>query len=75
LFCDAGNPKNALNVVELGRARALADLIATQYSAEQRISVDSKSSTGVENVTKKESKRTCLFISYSDQKVFQFRKN
>ena len=70
LFCDAGNPKDALNVVELGRARALADLMATQYSAEKRISADPKSSTGVENVMNKEINCTCLYISYSDQRVF-----
>jgi len=29
LFCDAGDPEDALNVAELGRARALADLMAT----------------------------------------------
>ena len=70
LFCDAGNPKDALNVAELGRARALADLMATQYSAEERISADPKSWTGVENVMKEESNCTCLYISYSEQRVF-----
>ena len=70
MFCDAGNPKDALNVAELGRARALADLMATQYSAEKRISADPKSSTGVENVMKKESNSTCLYISYSYRRVF-----
>ena len=70
LFCDAGNPRDALNVTELGRARALADLMATQHSTEIRTSADPKSSTGVENVMKKESNCTCLYISYSDQRVF-----
>ena len=70
LFCDAGNPEDALNAVELERARALADLMATQYSAEKRISADPKSLTGVENVMKKEINCTCLYISYSYQRVF-----
>ena len=69
LFCDAGNPKDALIVADLGRARALADLMATQYSAEKHTSADPKSSTGVENVMKKERNCTCLYISYSDQRV------
>ena len=70
LFCETGNPKDALNVTELGRARALADLMATQYSAETLISADSQSWTVVENVMKKESNCTCLYISYFGQTVF-----
>ena len=69
LFCDTGNPKDALIFADLGRARALADLMATQYSAEKHISADPESWTDVENVTKKESNCTCLYISYSDQRV------
>ena len=34
LFCDIGSTKNTLTVEELGRARALADLMATQYCPE-----------------------------------------
>ena len=70
LFCATGNPRNALNVVELGRARALADLMATQYSAEEHTSADSQSWTGIENVMKNESNCTCLYISYDTQEVF-----
>ena len=40
LFCDIGSTKNALSVEELGRARALADLMATQYCPEKPISAD-----------------------------------
>ena len=64
LFCTTGNPKDALNVAELGRARALADLMAAQYSAEKGISADPKSWTVVENVTKNEDNCICLYISY-----------
>ena len=70
LFCKTGNPKGALNVAELGRARALAELMATQYSAETLISADPQSWAGVENVMKKESNCTCLYISYFHQTVF-----
>ena len=62
LFCEAGNHKAALDVAELGRARALADLMATQYSAEKRISADPKLWAGVENVTKKETVLAFKFL-------------
>ena len=70
LFCAVGNPRESLYAAELGRARALTDLLATQYSAEPIISVDSQSWTGIENVMKKEGNCTCLYISYSTQRVF-----
>ena len=70
LFSGTGNPKDAVNVAEMGRARALADLMATQYSVENRVSADPQSWTVVENVMKKESNSTCLYISYSGQTVF-----
>ena len=70
LFFQAGNPKDALNVAELGRARALADLMATQFSVETLISADPQSWTVVENVMNKESNCTCLYISYFGQTVF-----
>ena len=69
LICFAGNPKDALNVADLGRARALADLMATQYSTEERRSADPKSPTVVENVMKKEGNCTCLYIAYLNQRV------
>ena len=69
-LCETGNPKDALNVAELGRARALADLMATRYSIETLISADPQSWTVVENVMNKESNCTCLYISYLDQTVF-----
>ena len=69
LICYAGNPKDALNVADLGRARALADLMATQYSTEEGRSADPKSSTVVENVMKKEGNCTCLYIAYLNQTV------
>ena len=70
LLCKTGNTKSALNVAELGRARALAELMATQYSAETLISADPQSWAGVKNVKRKESNSTCLYISYFEQTVF-----
>ena len=70
LFRFAGKPKDALLVAELARARALADLMATQYSADNRISDDPQSKTLIENVMKKESNSICLYISYFPKTVF-----
>ena len=70
LFSGTGNPKDAVNVAEMGRARALADLMATQYSVENCVPADPQSWTVVENVMKKESNCTCLYISYFQQAVF-----
>ena len=70
LLCTTGNPNKALYVEELGRARALSDLMAAQYSVERQISADPQSWTGIENVAKLESDSTCLYISYDDQDVF-----
>ena len=44
--------------------------MVTLYSSEKHTSADPKSSTGIENVMKKESNCTCLYISYSDRRVF-----
>ncbi|KAL9983679.1 hypothetical protein ACROYT_G005895 [Oculina patagonica] len=70
LFCDAGNPNSALYSAELGRARALEDLMTTQYSAEKHLSANPQSWTGIEKLMKKESNSTCLYISYHVQRVF-----
>ena len=69
LFCASGNPKIALYVEELRRARALSHLMAAQYSVEQQISADPQSWIGIQNVANLESDSTCLYISYDAQSV------
>jgi len=69
-FCFWAYPNHALYVLELSRARALADLMATQYSVESQISADPQSWIGIENVMKKESNSSCLYISYHGQDLF-----
>ena len=69
LFCAAGNPNKALYVEELGRARALSDLMVAQYSVEQQLSADPRSWTGIENVLNLESDSVCLYISYDAQNI------
>ena len=70
LFCEFGNSREALYTAELGRARALTDLLATQYSAEPITSAGLQACAGIENVMKKEGNCACLYISYFDQTVF-----
>ncbi len=69
-FCLSGNPNKALYVLELARARSLADLMATQYCVERQISANPQSWIGIENIMKNESNCVCLYISYFDQDVF-----
>ena len=66
LFCSIGSYIHALYVVELGRARALADLMSAQYSVEKHISVNPQTWVGIEKIMK-ESDRTCLYISHFQQ--------
>ena len=70
LFVFRGNPNNALYVLELARARALADLMAPQYALDWQISADPQSWIGVDKVMKKEGHCSCLYISYYGQHVF-----
>ena len=63
LFCSTGKHVEALSVVELGRARALADIMSAQYSVEQQISMDSHSWVGIETILKRKSNCVCLSIA------------
>ena len=65
-----GNAKEALSVLELGRGRALADLISGQYSAQQQISVDPLSWPDIERIVRKEIDCNCLYVSYYYQYMF-----
>ena len=69
-FCLGANPTYALYVLELARARALADLMASQYSVESLLSADPESWIGIENIMKKESNSSSLYISYFGHHVF-----
>ena len=66
-----GNHKKALYAVELARARALSDLMATRYSVERQISTSHPLSwIGIENIVKHENNCSCLYISYCDNQIF-----
>ena len=70
LFCLTGKHVEALYVVELGRARALADIMSAQYSVEQQISVNPHPWVGIEKILKAESNCVCLYIAYLGPKLF-----
>ena len=70
LFCMTKDHREALYVVELGRARALADILSVQYSVELQISVSLLSWAGMEKIIRKESHCDCLYISYYSQHFF-----
>ena len=69
-FCFSGNRKQGLYVLEMARARTLADLMSSQYSVEIQISADPQTWRGIENVMKEESNSCCLYISYNSNDLF-----
>ena len=64
VFCKRGDYVKALYVLDLGRARALTELMSTQYFAGKQITMDPQSWTGIEGIIKKGSNFSCLYISY-----------
>ena len=64
LLCGTGNPNDGLYIEELGRTRALADLMSAQYSVAKPMSVDLQKWVGPERILEKESNCACLYISY-----------
>ena len=65
-----GRPLDALCVIELGRARALADLMASHYRVKQQISSDPQSWDVVRKIMMAERNCVCLYISYSSNNIF-----
>ena len=63
LFLVTGKFHEALCAEELGRARALSDLMSTQYSVEQQTAVNPQSWFDVRRTETKESNCSCLYIS------------
>ena len=70
LLCENNNPREALYVVELGRARGLTDLQADRYSVQTNISANPKSWIGIENIVRKETDCVFLYISFADDDLF-----
>ena len=70
LSCSCGKPDEALHAAELGRARALAELMSNRYSIEKEISINPQSFVGIAEVIKKNGNSTCLYISYHKDNIF-----
>ena len=69
LFLKTGKFHEALCAQELGRARALADLMSAQYSVERQTSVNPCSWFNIERTETKESNCSCLYISCNHQQL------
>ncbi|KAL9967932.1 hypothetical protein ACROYT_G026244 [Oculina patagonica] len=67
-FCACGMPNDALCVEEMGRARALADLMAAQYSLGNK-QISAYPHLWIENIMKKERNCLCLYITYHGQEI------
>ena len=65
-----GSPREAFSAEELGRARALADLIAAKNSpGVNHISADLQSLSGVKKLINNGSNCTYLYLSYHDRSI------
>ena len=70
LLCQTGNPQQALYVSELGKARALADLISTRYSVKNKVSANPQTWYGIESIMDRERNCSCLYVSYSLDTIY-----
>ncbi|CAH3166085.1 unnamed protein product [Porites lobata] len=71
LLTSAGSYYEALYVAELGRSRALADILSDKYFVKKKVSVNPKSWVGVENIMSKNAFSSCLYIScFHDEMYF-----
>ncbi|CAH3168714.1 unnamed protein product [Porites lobata] len=69
LCSSSGKHYEALHVAELGRARALADLVSNRYFLEKEVSLNPESFAGALKVIRDSSNRTCLYISYHGEDI------
>ncbi|CAH3128844.1 unnamed protein product, partial [Porites lobata] len=71
LLIATGNYYEALYVAELGRSRALTDVLSDNYSVEKGVSVNPQSWTGIENIMNKNALSSCLYVScFGDNMYF-----
>ncbi|CAH3158025.1 unnamed protein product, partial [Porites evermanni] len=70
LCCASGKHYEALHVVELGRAKALVDLVSDRYFVEKEVSLNPESFAGILKVIRDSGNRTCLYISYHGEDIF-----
>ena len=70
LLIATGSYYEALYVAELGRSRALTDVLSDKYSVEKGVSVDPQSWIGIENIMNKNALSSCLYVSCFDHDMF-----
>ena len=70
VLCESGNPNLALYASELGKAKALAELMSAQYSTQSGISADPQTWTGIGRIVEKVCNCTCLYISYRGNRIY-----
>ena len=63
LLIATGGYYEALYVAELGRSRALADILSDKYSVQKEVSVNPRSWIGIENIMGKNALSSCLYVS------------
>ena len=70
LLWQTGNREPALYVSELGKARALADLMTAQYSVNNQLSANPQTWFGIESFMDRERNCSCLHVSYSLDTIY-----
>ena len=67
LICLAGHPNLGLHIEEIGRGRALADLMTAQYPSKLEILSSPEQWVGIERIVKREHNCAFLYISYFEK--------
>ena len=71
LLIAAGSHYEALYVAELGRSRALTDVLSDKYSVDKGVSVKPQlSRIGIENIMNKNTLSSCLYVSCFGDDMF-----
>ena len=71
LFIMVRSYYEALYIAELGRSRALADILSDKYSVKKEISVNPQSWIGIENIMDTNAFSSCLYVScFADHMCF-----
>ena len=70
LLIGTGNYHEALYVAELGRSKALTDVLSDKYSVDKGVSVNRQSWIGIENIMNKNTLSSCLYVSCFGHDMF-----
>ena len=70
LLIATGSYYEALYVAELGRSRALTDVLSDKYSVDKGVSVNPQSWIGIENIVNKNALSSFLYVSCSGDHMY-----